>query len=154
MSGGSSQGAKDYSEKVIDSMGSPGVFTHGLAIKPGKPTILGAADGVWYIGLPGHPVSAMIVFDVIVAEAIRNLRAEKPQPYIYARMKTNIASSPGKQTYLLARLMEEEGEWTAEPVYGKSGLITSLSKADGYIVIDKNCEGIRKDEIVRVRQLG
>lgn len=50
--------------------------------------------------------------------------------------------------------MEEEGEWTAEPVYGKSGLITSLSKADGYIVIDKNCEGIRKDEIVRVRQLG
>lgn len=154
MSGGSSQGAKDYSEKVIDSMGSPGVFTHGLAIKPGKPTILGAAEGVWYIGLPGHPVSAMIVFDVIVGETIRNLRAEKPQPYIYARMKTNIASSPGKQTYLLARLMEEEGEWTAEPVYGKSGLITSLTQADGYIVIDRNCEGIRKDEIVRVRQLG
>lgn len=154
MSGGSSQGIKDYSEKVIDLMGDPGVFTHGLAIKPGKPTIIGASDGVWYIGLPGHPVSAMIVFDVIVGDVIRTIRGEKPRSYIYAKMKTNAASAPGKQTYLLARLTDEGGDWTAEPVYGKSGLITSLSQADGYIVIDKNCEGIRKDEIVKIRQLG
>ncbi|WP_028830062.1 molybdopterin molybdotransferase MoeA [Proteocatella sphenisci] len=154
ISGGSSQGIKDYSEKVIDLMGSPGVFTHGLAIKPGKPTIIGASDGVLYVGLPGHPVSAMIVFDVIVGDIIRTIRGEKSKPYIYAKMKTNAASAPGKQTYLLARLTEEHGEWMAEPVYGKSGLITSLSQADGYIVIDKNCEGIRKDEIVKIRQLG
>lgn len=101
-------------------MGSPGVFTHGLAIKPGKPTILGAADGVWYIGLPSG--SAMIVFDVIVAEAIRNLRAEKPQPYIYARMKTNIASSPGKQTYLLQGLWKKKANGQPSLCMANQGL--------------------------------
>lgn len=152
LSGGSSQGTKDYSEKSIHSMGEPGVFTHGLAIKPGKPTILGAADGVWYVGLPGHPVSAMIVFDVVVGSVIRNIRNETPKPSLYAKMKTNIASAPGKETYVLAKLSEENGHWTAEPIHGKSGLITSLSQADGYIVVDKNCEGVRKDEIVKIRQ--
>lgn len=153
LSGGSSQGAKDYSEKTIHSMGAPGVFTHGLAIKPGKPTILGAADGVWYVGLPGHPVSAMIVFDVIVGSVIRKIRNETLKPSPYARMKTNLPSAPGKETYVLAKLSEENGQWVAEPIHGKSGLITSLSQADGYIVVDKNCEGVRKDEIVKIRQL-
>ncbi|MGB5822994.1 MAG: gephyrin-like molybdotransferase Glp [Proteocatella sp.] len=153
LSGGSSQGAKDYSERIIHSMGAPGVFTHGLAIKPGKPTILGAAGGVWYVGLPGHPVSAMIVFDVIVGSVIRKIRNETLKPSPYAKMKTNLASAPGKETYVLAKLSEEEGQWIAEPIHGKSGLITSLSQADGYIVVDKNCEGVRKDEIVKIRQL-
>lgn len=153
LSGGSSQGKKDFTNQVIDSMGDPGVFTHGLAIKPGKPTILGGADGVWYVGLPGHPVSAMIVFEVIVGSVIKNLRCQKESPYLYAELGSNIASSAGKQTYILCSISEECGRYKANPIYAKSGLIKSLSMADGYIVVDKNCEGLKAGDMVKIKPL-
>lgn len=153
LSGGSSQGKKDFTNQVIQAMGNPGVFTHGLAIKPGKPTILGGAEGVWYIGLPGHPVSAMIVFEVIVGNVIKRLRYQTESPNLYAELGSNIASSAGKQTYILCSISEKEGRYIANPIYAKSGMIKSLSNADGYIVVDKNCEGLKSGDMVKIKLL-
>ena len=153
LSGGSSQGKKDFTNQVIEAMGKPGVFTHGLAIKPGKPTILGGAEGVWYIGLPGHPVSAMIVFEVIVGNVIKRLRYQTEAPNLYAELGSNIASSAGKQTYILCSISEKEGRYIANPIYAKSGMIKSLSNADGYIVVDKNCEGLKSGDMVKIKLL-
>lgn len=83
LSGGSSVGAKDYTIEVIDSLGTPGVFVHGISIKPGKPTILAMANGKPVIGLPGHPASAMIIFKLFgekVLEKLKGKKAEKTRP--------------------------------------------------------------------------
>ena len=77
LSGGSSVGAKDYTTDVIQSLGDPGVFVHGISIKPGKPTILAMANGKPVIGLPGHPASAMIIFKLFGEQILRKLKGEE-----------------------------------------------------------------------------
>lgn len=153
-SGGSSQGKKDRTEQVLDRVSGGGVFTHGLALKPGKPTILGydSRTGTLLAGLPGHPVAALTVFQLLIAWLWRRLTGQREEIRTTARMKTNLASAPGKTTCLLVRLIWEDGGYTAEPVLGKSGLITTMTKADGYVIVDMNREGLKKDEIVPVYQ--
>ncbi|WP_318506689.1 molybdopterin molybdotransferase MoeA [Bacillus sp. T3] len=153
LSGGSSVGAKDYTTEVIQSLGDPGVFVHGISIKPGKPTILSVANGKPVIGLPGHPASAMIIFQLFGSRVLRKLRGEKIErkpDRIFAKITKNIASAAGRADYIRVRLVEVEGEWWAEPIIGKSGLITTLVKSDGIVEIASNKEGIFQGEYVPV----
>jgi molybdopterin molybdotransferase len=153
LSGGSSVGAKDYTTDVIQSLGDPGVFVHGISIKPGKPTILATANGKPVIGLPGHPASAMIIFRLFGGRILRKLKGEKMErkpERIFAKITKNIPSSPGRSDYIRATLFEKEGEWWAEPIIGKSGLITTLVKSDGIVEIDSEKEGISQGEYVPV----
>lgn len=153
LSGGSSVGAKDYTTEVIQSLGSPGVFVHGISIKPGKPTILALAEGKPVIGLPGHPASAMIIFKLFGEKILRKLKGEKIEKRpdrIFAKITKNIASAPGRSDYIRVRLVEKEGEWWAEPIIGKSGLITTLVKSDGIVEIISEKEGISQGESVPV----
>jgi molybdopterin molybdotransferase len=153
LSGGSSVGAKDYTTNVIQSLGEPGVFVHGISIKPGKPTILAMANGKPAIGLPGHPASAMVIFRLFGERILRRLMGERTEPKperIFARITKNIPSSPGRSDYIRVRLFEKEGEWWAEPIIGKSGLITTLVKSDGIVEIISEKEGILQGEYVPV----
>ena len=152
ISGGSSQGEKDLTAKIIDVIAKPGVFTHGLAVKPGKPTILGwdEESKTFIVGLPGHPVSAMMVFEIILGWLIDTL-FNRHQPFsVPARISCNVPGSPGR-TVLLPVVLRSEGEsYAAEPVFGKAGMIVTLTRADGYIIIDLNKEGLKKGEPVLV----
>jgi molybdopterin molybdotransferase len=152
LSGGSSQGAKDMTEQVFSHVSQPGVFTHGLAIKPGKPTILGYDQQTDTIlaGLPGHPVSALVVFKVLLSWLVRQLTGQKEPFPIPARISCNLAGSPGRTCYQPVALRPCEGGYLADPVFGKSGMISTLTSADGYIIIDMNKEGLKKDEEVQV----
>jgi molybdopterin molybdotransferase len=153
VSGGSSQGKKDVTAKVIDELGTPGVFTHGLALKPGKPTIGGYDEesSTILIGLPGHPVAAMMVFELICVWILEELTGKKKRKMIHATMETNVASAPGKATSQLVELIEGEEGYLARPIFGKSGLITTLTRADGYTIIDMNKEGLKLGEVVKVQ---
>ncbi|WP_040206839.1 molybdopterin molybdotransferase MoeA [Neobacillus jeddahensis] len=153
LSGGSSVGAKDYTTDVIQSLGDPGVFVHGISIKPGKPTILAIADGKPVIGLPGHPASAMIIFRLFGERMLRKLSGEKIErkpDRIFAKITKNIPSAMGRADYIRVRLFEKEGEWWAEPIIGKSGLITTLVKSDGIVEISSEKEGISQGSDVPV----
>ncbi|MGE5629898.1 MAG: gephyrin-like molybdotransferase Glp [Caulobacteraceae bacterium] len=152
VSGGSSVGAKDNTEKVIDSFGAPGVFVHGVAVKPGKPTILGRVGNAAVFGLPGHPVSAVIIFRIFVEYMIDRLLGKTREAIqIQAVSSANIHSSPGKETYQMVEIEEEkDGSYTAKPIYAKSAAISQLSKAQGFIRIPVNTEGIQKGETVKV----
>jgi molybdopterin molybdotransferase len=152
LSGGSSQGAKDMTEQVLSRVCQPGVFTHGLAIKPGKPTILGYDQQTDTIlaGLPGHPVSALVVFRVLISWLARQLTGQKEPFPIPARISCNLAGSPGRTCYQPVALRLCEGGYIADPVFGKSGMLCTLTGADGFIIIELNKEGLKKDEPVQV----
>lgn len=147
ISGGSSVGVKDYTEKVINSLSEDGILAHGLSIKPGKPTIIGNCCGKLVIGLPGHPVSSIVVFKALVENYMnQKLENNKILPSIMARMEYNFPSSPGKETYQMVKLRQEDGKYYASPSHGKSGMISLLSQSQGYIVIEAHEEGINKGE--------
>jgi len=164
ISGGSSQGEKDFTAQIIDCVAQPGVFTHGLAVKPGKPTILGwdEKSKTLFAGLPGHPVSAMMVFTLLfgneqvigdkeLVSGIREQAGERGRGFpVPARVSCNVHGAVGKTVCQPVVLTLKDGGYLAEPVFGKSGLITTLTRADGYIIIDMNREGIQKDESVLV----
>jgi molybdopterin molybdotransferase len=147
LSGGSSVGTRDFTDKVIGSFEGRGVLVHGLAIKPGKPTIIGEGNGKLIIGLPGHPVSSIVVFKAIVEDYINKKLGNDIIPsQVRAIMDYNFPSSPGKETYHMVTLRTEGDRYYASPTFGKSGMITLLSKSQGYIVISDYEEGINRGE--------
>ncbi|HEX3022434.1 MAG TPA: gephyrin-like molybdotransferase Glp [Lachnospiraceae bacterium] len=152
VSGGSSQGKKDATERIIDEVASMGSFLHGLAIKPGKPTILGYDEdtSTLLVGLPGHPVAAFLVFKLLIGWMWEEMTGQTEQLPVVAHITSNLASAPGKLTCQLVNLYKQGIEFYAEPIFGKSGLITTLTRSNGYILIDQNKEGLRKDEVVEV----
>lgn len=153
LSGGSSVGTKDYSMEVIDSLGKPGVFVHGVAVKPGKPTILASANGKPVIGLPGHPASAMIIYSLFGRAILSKLAGEsqkKPYNYINAISTKRLPSTTGRTDYVRVKLIEENGQVYAEPVHGKSGIISTLVASDGLLEIPSAKEGINNGESAKV----
>lgn len=155
VSGGSSQGKKDMTAQLIDRVASPGVWTHGLALKPGKPTIIGMDKNseTLFIGLPGHPVAAMMVFELMILWLRRSLLGEKEKLPVPAIMQSNIPGAPGKTTCQMVKLVKQEEGYLAQPVFGKSGLMRTLTQADGYVLVGMNQEGIRTGETVYVHLL-
>jgi molybdopterin molybdotransferase len=151
-SAGSSVSYRDMTADVIDGLGKPGVLVHGVSVKPGKPTILAVCDGKALFGLPGNPVSAMVIFDLFITPAIGLLLgAQKPrQTTGTARLARNLASDTGREDYVQVRLEERDGEVWAVPVLGKSNLIYTLVNAEGAIQIPLDANGLRAGEWVTV----
>lgn len=154
MSAGSSVSVRDLTGDVIGRLGNPGVLVHGVSIKPGKPTILAVCDGKPVFGLPGNPVSALVVGDLFITPTLWRLQGcERPprRNAVTARLTHNLASVPGRLDYVQVRLTERDGEQWAEPVFGKSNLIYTLVKSDGMMVIPLDANGIAAGEQVDVR---
>ena len=138
LSGGSSAGKADLTAEVIGELGE--VYCHGIAVKPGKPTVLGEADGKAVFGLPGHPAACWFMTELLVKRYAQRLLRETAASYpVKAALAEHVSSNHGREELLCVRL--DSG--TAAPVYGKSGVISQLAAADGYIVIPRDCEGLR-----------
>lgn len=152
ISGGSSKGKKDMTARLIEKIAVPGVCTHGLALKPGKPTIIGTdeASGTLLIGLPGHPVAAIMVFELLLVWLQRRLYGEKEPLCIPAVLESNIPGAPGRATCQMVKLTVSDSGYRARPVFGKSGLMSTLTQADGYVLLEVNEEGLRSGEQVMV----
>lgn len=151
VSGGSSIGTRDFAREAIDSLGKPGVLVHGIAVKPGKPTIVAVADGVPVFGLPGHPVSCLTVFRLLVEPAIARWMGGKfVRHELSARIGANVAGAAGREEYVSVRLARRNGETWADPIFSKSALISGLAQADGVVRIPAGTEGVQKGDTVTV----
>jgi molybdopterin molybdotransferase len=150
-SGGSSAGILDFSASAIEAIGGT-VLIHGIAVKPGKPTIIGSFQGKALVALPGHPVSAYFVARQIIKHIYYALSGEKeqPQPYVNAALALNIPSNHGRTEYVPIRLEKQENGYIAHSVGFKSGLITLLARTDGYLTIDRDTEGLHAGSHVLV----
>ncbi len=157
ISGGTSVGTKDMAARIINDIGSPGVLFHGVSLKPGKPMIGGVISGIPVFGLPGHPAAVSICFELFIRPVLHKLSGLKerwPQyssRSVRARLSKNISSTQGREEHVRVMLEEREGELWAVPVLGKSGLITTLVRADGTIVVPLHTNGIEAGVIVDVR---
>lgn len=155
-SGGSSAGSRDILHEAINGLGEPGVILHGLAQKPGKPTVIAVVSGKPIFGLPGYPVSALLVFDQLVAPYIRELSAipEPKRDTIQASLMRKILPARGRRELLPVKIIREEGKVFASPLSRDSGAITSLANANGYVDIPVDQEILGKGEIVTVKLFG
>ena len=148
VSGGTSVGEKDNMPRIIAELGE--MLIHGLAVKPGKPTIIGDIEGKAVFGLPGNPVAAFFIFDSLVKPlllAMQGGRAETEQ--VEARLTRAVSSNHGREEFILVRLDGDE----AEPVPSKSGLISTVSRANAYFIIPRDQEGLPKGALVHVIRL-
>ena len=149
LSGGSSVGVKDAACRIIEGMGS--LLLHGIAIKPGKPTILGKTGVKPLVGLPGHPVAAYFITKLFVLPLLSRLSGRKTSSYTTtARISESVSANHGRAAYHCVRLEERNGELWAQPIRGKSGLITTLAGADGYFCISRDCEGLPQGAEIQV----
>jgi len=164
MTGGSSVGTADLTAKVINGAGKPGVLVHGVSIKPGKPLIIGLVGSshgqVPILGLPGHPAAVSICFDLFVKPILACLTGEIVDPAlenvpsyrtVKARLARSIASSPGREDHVRVALEKRDDGLWARPIFGASGLISTLVKAAGTVVVPETKIGIEAGEDVEVR---
>ncbi|MEA3351283.1 MAG: gephyrin-like molybdotransferase Glp [Chloroflexota bacterium] len=150
---GSSASARDLTSEILDQLGQPGVLVHGVNTRPGKPTILAVCDGTAMIGLPGNPVSALVNIRLFVVPVIRALLGEtttRPQATIPARLTVNLASRAGREDWVPVVLTPTSQGYQAEPIFGKSNLIFTLSRADGLLRIPPDATGLSAGETVDV----
>jgi len=156
VSGGSSVGIKDFTLDAFLSFDGVEIVAHGVSISPGKPTVVARKGNKTLWGLPGHPVSAMIIFDVFIGYLLGRLSgmsipAEYDSHAIEAELDRNIESANGREDYIRVKLTQEGDGFLATPILGKSGLISTMVEADGIIRIDMNTEGLYRGERVKVR---
>ena len=153
LSAGSSVSARDYTRDVIQHLGQPGILQHGLATKPGKPTIIAVCDNKPVIGLPGNPVSALLVARQLAPGLIAGYLGQTVTPprLIRARLSLGVASVSGREDWLPVRLKHEGDEYPlAEPVFGKSNLIFTLIQAEGLLRIPLNAGGLDTGSLVDI----
>ena len=156
ISGGSSVGTRDLTLKVFETLPDFELLVHGISISPGKPTIIGKCGTRPVVGLPGHVTSALVVADVFMGPLIDRLSgrtrpSDRFQVAVEARLSRNIESTGGREDYVRVKLVRDTNTWIARPVFGKSGLISTLVEADGLIRIDINTEGLYEGQKVMVR---
>lgn len=151
ISGGSSVGAKDHTAKILDTLYNSKVIIHGLAIKPGKPTIVANCDGKIVFGMPGHPLACAIVFKSLVSFFVEQVtwNHHKKLPVI-CKFSLNYHKAKGREEYIPVTIDTSKEGTIAKPIFGKSGTITTFSKAYGYIKAEKDKEGILEGEMVEV----
>lgn len=153
ISGGSSVGTRDFTARAIDELGRPGIIFHGVAMKPGKPTIAGAVNNVPVFGIPGHPAAATVCFLNFVRPVIKRLSGDSSLEIpktVMATMTKNIPSQGGRTDFVRVKVIKDGDSYLAEPVFGKSGLITTLVHADGIVTIPPERLGIEEGEKVEV----
>lgn len=153
-SAGSSVSSRDMTVHVLESLGEPGVLVHGIAHKPGKPTIVALVNGIPAFGLPGNPVSAMVVFGILVRPVIQAFMGRTESPVtrgVHARLTKDIRSATGREDHVQVKLIEGDDGMLADPVFGKSNLISTLVEADGVVVVPLDDGGLYAGDEVFVR---
>ncbi len=156
MTAGSSASTRDLTAQTIQKMGEPGVLVHGVNVKPGKPTILGVCNGKPVIGLPGNPVSALVIaglFVLPVIDHLLGLKSGRPEASVTARLSINLASQTGREDFIPVRLERTEDGWIADPIFYKSNLIFTLARADGLVHIPADATGLPVNARVDVKLL-
>jgi molybdopterin molybdotransferase len=149
VSAGSSVGARDETAAAIASLGEPGIWCHGLSLKPGKPTLLADCGGVPVIGLPGNPRSALVVFRLIgmaIVRMVGGCTVPPPEPTVRARLARDLPSAAGRLDVVQVRMSGED----AEPLFGSSSLLSILTGADGYAVVPEAATGLAAGSVVDV----
>jgi molybdopterin molybdotransferase len=158
ITGGSSVGTLDLTREVLQSLPGTEILGHGVSIRPGKPTLLADIDGKPFLGLPGHPVSAVVIFHFFGKPLLKILSGISKewvwhQMKIKAKAARNIPSVPGREDYVRVRLEEKDGTFWAHPIFGKSGAISNLVRANGLIRIGIDEEGLEEGEEAEVTLL-
>ncbi len=153
-SGSTSAGSSDILHEVINDLGEPGVIVHGLAVKPGKPTIIAVIDGKPIIGLPGYPTSALMIFNLLAAPIIRKM-AGLPKisntPFVLGKVAEKIFSEKGRRELLPVHLISGINNFLIYPVGYGSGAISTVALADGFIDIPKNQDFLEEGDELKVR---
>ncbi len=150
---GSSASARDMTAEVVQRMGAPGVLVHGINVRPGKPTILAVCDGKPIVGLPGNPVSALVIARLFIRPLVRKMagmQVEILEPLIHARLEVNLSSQTGRDDYVPAVVKMVDQTWTVTPIFFKSNLIFNLVRANGLIHIPAAANGISAGQTVEV----
>jgi molybdopterin molybdotransferase len=154
ISAGSSVSHRDLTADVIAGLGAPGILVHGLAIRPGKPTILALCDGKPVIGLPGNPASALVVAWRILRPLVRHLGGERgwatEAGVVDATLALDVPSRPGREDYVPCTLARAASTLTAHPIFGESNLIFTLVRSDGLIRVPLDRNGCAAGERVGV----
>ena len=141
VSAGSSVGARDETAGVVAGLGPPGIWCHGLAVHPGKPTLLAEASGVPLIGLPGNPRSALVIFRLLGVPLVRlvgGCTQPPPEPVRRARLARDLPSATGRLDVVQVQLRDG----LAAPVFGLSALLSVLTAADGYLIVPEEATGL------------
>ncbi len=155
VSGGSSVGTRDFTWRILEELGEPGILFHGVSIKPGKPTLAAVAEDRLIFGLPGHPASALTAYNLLVDELIRwgqylEQPIEELRNKVTAVLTKGVASAPGRKDYIPVTIQQAGEQWKATPILGKSGLILPIIKSDGYMVIPLHKNGMEPGELVTI----
>ena len=150
---GSSASIRDMTAQVIQQSGAPGVIVHGINVRPGKPTILAVCDLKPVVGLPGNPVSALVIAGLFVTpmlERLLGLQRPRVQAQVTARLNLNIASQAGREDWIPVTLSADADDFLADPIFFKSNLIFNLVRADGLLYIPADSTGLTAGENVRI----
>lgn len=155
LSGGSSVGVRDFTLKVLDHFPDAELLAHGVAIRPGKPTILARIGEKIFWGLPGQPVSALMTCRAFVRpclailEGQTNLSKFEGIP-VEALLRRRLPSVPGRTDYIPVVLFAADGQMWATPVFGNSAMIGMVAKAHGYVIIPEHAEGLDRGSVVEI----
>lgn len=151
ISGGSSVGKKDQTLKVMKSLEASSILVHGMAIKPGKPTVIGKSGEKIIFGLPGHPLACAVVFKAVVKHYMDRVTGESsmecPVPCSFS---LNYHKAKGREEYLPVKIEVIDEKMLAVPIFAQSGIISAFSRACGFVKIDRNLEGLREGDRVLV----
>lgn len=156
ISGGSSAGEKDYTASVINKLGNPGVLVHGIAIKPGKPTIFGRVGHTALFGLPGHPAACFITLKAVVEPFIKELVGEINEAEtneIPCIADFQLHGTGGRDVFQMVQVIKELDVYKAKALYGKSGMVSHLANANAYVYIPMGTEGIMKGDPITATRL-
>jgi molybdopterin molybdotransferase len=158
LSGGSSVGVRDYTLRILESFPDAELLVHGIAIRPGKPTILARIGKKIFWGLPGQPVSALMICRIFAVPSlerleglVRSVEVDEGKNTLSAVLSRQLPSLHGRTDCVPVALSIQEGELMATPVFGKSAMIGILAKAHGYIMISEHVEGLDQGTRMRVQ---
>jgi molybdopterin molybdotransferase len=157
-SGGTSVGGLDLVPDAVKKIGKPGIIVHGIAIRPAMPTALAALEGKPVMVLSGNPVAAITGFEIFARPLIcklLGLKKDEQRPTVKANMTRKIATALGRKNFVRVKVTQKDGDFQAEPVSAKgSGNLSTMTKANGYVIVPENREGLTEGEAVTVNLFG
>jgi len=151
--GGTSVGYADLVPSAVNQIGTPGVVVHGIAMRPGMPTALAVLHGKPVLILSGNPVAAMIGFEVFARPILLRLLGieSEPRPAVKAKITRRVAGALGRRVFLRVHTFQKDDEFFADPVRVKgAGILSTMTKANGYVIIPESREGLEEGELVTV----
>lgn len=151
--GGTSVGYPDFVPLAVKKIGKPGLVVHGIAIRPGMPTGLGILSGKPVFVLSGNPVAATVGFEAFTRPTLlKMLGIEEYRPTVEAKLTRRVAGALGRRVFLRVHVYEKDGTYFAEPVrVTGSGVLTTMTRANGYVIFPENREGVDEGELVKVK---